>query len=295
MFTFPVDASLGLGSTLNCRFADDSEDLEEFMTRALDAAIAEAEEREAVTTPPSFPALAGQGWSVHKRPTFSTRVASHVSGREVRQPLYAYTLYEFELTFDGLASGAAYPGLGNEFLQSLMGLYLQSEGQYGTFIYTDPTDNAATGQGIATGDGATTAFTFIRALGGFIEPVSWVSSVANVYLNGTVQTSGWSLVQPNTLTFHGGARERPGDHRRFLIRFSLPLSRRSDGFRGIHERALAGAKPEVPEREAVNVLCSTPIPVPSPQGGRERALSLAGKPSTLWGGWRAKRAGWGSK
>jgi hypothetical protein len=154
-----------------------------------------------VTTPPSFPALAGQGWSVHKRPTFSTRVASHVSGREVRQPLYAYTLYEFELTLDGLASGTAYPGLGNASLQSLMGLYLQSEGQYGTFIYTDPTDNAVTGQGIATGDGTTTAFTFIRALGGFVEPVSWVSSVANVFVNGTVQANGWSLVQPNTLSF----------------------------------------------------------------------------------------------
>jgi hypothetical protein len=154
-----------------------------------------------MTTPPSFPVLAGQGWSVHKRPTFSTRVASHVSGREVRVPLYAYTLYEFELTFDGLASNASYPGIGASSLQSLMGLCLQCAGQYGTFLYTDPTDNAVAGQGIATGDGATTSFIFQRTLGGFIEPVSWVSSVANVYLNGTVQASGWSLSQPNTLTF----------------------------------------------------------------------------------------------
>ncbi|MGP0058404.1 MAG: DUF2460 domain-containing protein [Beijerinckiaceae bacterium] len=154
-----------------------------------------------MTTPPSFPALAGQGWSVHKRPTFSTRVASHVSGREVRQSLYAYTLYEFELSFDGLASGASYPGLGTASLQSLMGLFLQVEGQYGTFLYTDPSDGQVMGQGIATGDGTTTAFTFMRTLGGFIEPVSWVSSVANVYLNGVAQAAGWSLTQPNTLVF----------------------------------------------------------------------------------------------
>ncbi|MHB8885804.1 MAG: baseplate megatron protein TIM-barrel domain-containing protein [Methylovirgula sp.] len=32
-FLFPVDASLGLGPSLICRFADDSEDLEEFMSR----------------------------------------------------------------------------------------------------------------------------------------------------------------------------------------------------------------------------------------------------------------------
>jgi uncharacterized protein (TIGR02217 family) len=159
-----------------------------------------------MTTPPSFPALAGQGWSVHKRPSFSTRIASHVSGREVRQALYAFTLYEFELTFDGLASGSSFPGLGSESLQSLMGLYLASEGQFGTFLYTDPTDKQVTEQGIATGDGATTSFTFMRTLGGFIEPVSWVTSVANVYLNGTVQSpSSYSVTAPNgfdnTLTF----------------------------------------------------------------------------------------------
>jgi hypothetical protein len=119
----------------------------------------------------------------------------------VRQSLYAYTLYEFELTFDGLASGSSFPGLGTESLQSLMGLYLQCEGQYGTFLYTDPSDDQVAGQGIAIGDGATTSFTFMRTLGGFIEPVSWVASVANVYLNGVAQGSGWSLTQPNTLTF----------------------------------------------------------------------------------------------
>ncbi len=113
-----------------------------------------------MTAPPSFPALAGQGWSVHKRPTFSTRVASHVSGREVRSPLFAATLYEFELTYDGLASNAAYPGLGANSLQSLMGLYLQCEGQYGTFLYIDPSDCTAAGQTIGTGDGATASFTF---------------------------------------------------------------------------------------------------------------------------------------
>ena len=32
-FTFPVDPALGIGSPVNCRFEDDSEDLEEFMNR----------------------------------------------------------------------------------------------------------------------------------------------------------------------------------------------------------------------------------------------------------------------
>jgi len=61
-----------------------------------------------MAAPPSFPTLAGQGWSVHKRPTFSTRVASHVSGREARTPFYSVPLYEFELTFEGLDSAGGF-------------------------------------------------------------------------------------------------------------------------------------------------------------------------------------------
>jgi hypothetical protein len=158
-----------------------------------------------MTTPPSFPSLAGQGWSVHKSPIFSTIVAPHVSGREVRNALYQNPLWQFELTFDGLtsaASGLFAAGLGANSLQTLMGLFLQCQGQFGTFLYTDPTDNSVTGQAFAAGDGTTTAFTFARALGGFVEPVGWVTGVSNVYENGVpVPGAGWSLVNPNSLVF----------------------------------------------------------------------------------------------
>ncbi len=53
-----------------------------------------------MSAPPPFPTLAGQGWSVHKTPLFSTIVASHVSGREVRDALYQNPIWRFELTFD---------------------------------------------------------------------------------------------------------------------------------------------------------------------------------------------------
>lgn len=155
-----------------------------------------------MSTPPNFPTLAGQGWSVHKKPMFSTIVAPHVSGREVRNSLYQNPIWQFELTFDGLTSStSAFSNLGASSLQSLMGLFLSCQGQFGTFLYTDPSDSIATAQGIATGDGATTTFTFARALGSFLEPVGWVTSVSNVYLNGVNQASGWSLVAPNSLVF----------------------------------------------------------------------------------------------
>ena len=151
---------------------------------------------------PNFPTLAGQGWSVHKRPTFSTRVASHVSGREVRGALYAATLYEFELTFDALASTptTALSGLGPTSMQALLGFYLQCQGQLATFLYVDPTDSLAIGQVIATGDGTTASFTLVRTLGAFTEPVSYVTQVHAVYVNGAAQ-SGYSLAAPNVVAF----------------------------------------------------------------------------------------------
>ena len=159
-----------------------------------------------MTTPPSFPTLSGQGWSVHKKPTFSTIVAPHASGREVRDALYQNPIWQFEATFDGLDSSAAkYPGLGANSLQALMGLFLQCQGQYGTFLYTDPTDSAASSStAFATGDGVTTAFTFSRYLGPFLEPVGWVTpgSVTQVVVGGVVQSPAtYGLNVPNTLSF----------------------------------------------------------------------------------------------
>ena len=170
-----------------------------------------------MTTPPSFPTLTGLGWSVHKIPTFSTIVASHASGREVRLPLYQNPVWNFELTIDGLDSSAtnAYPGLGSQSQQSLLGFFLAMQGRYGTFLFTDPTDSTATaarcwtaGGNGAVGDGTTTTFTIARMMGGqFLEPVGWVTSAlapgssTSVYLNGVLQSSGWSITPPNTLTF----------------------------------------------------------------------------------------------
>ncbi len=155
-----------------------------------------------MTTPPSFPLLPGLGWSVHKKPLFSTLVASHVSGREVRDSLYRNPIWSFELTYDGLSSSAtAYPGLGSDSQQTLLGFFIQLQGQFGTFLFTDPTDSVATDVTFATGDGTTQTFTFSRFMGAFLEPVGWVLAVSNVFLNGVNQPTGWSVVAPNSLLF----------------------------------------------------------------------------------------------
>jgi hypothetical protein len=148
----------------------------------------------------TFPTLPGQGWSVVKTPRFSTRVASHSSGREVRSSLYAHALYEFELTFDGLDSSGANAGLQAQSLQTLMGFWLACGGQFGPFLYVDPSDGFVANQVIAIGDGSTTNFTLGRAIGGYFEPVSYVTDVTSMIVAG-IATTAFTLTAPNTITF----------------------------------------------------------------------------------------------
>ncbi len=151
-----------------------------------------------MSAPPVFPDLRGLGWGVKMTPSFSTRVAQHVSGRTVRLGLYARPLYQFELVYEGLDAGGDFPGLTDRSLQALMGFYIACQGQLGTFVYPDPLKTEAKGQAIGLGDGATTAFSFQRDIGPTTTPASYVTYVGAVYING-IATSGWTLNQPNTL------------------------------------------------------------------------------------------------
>ena len=141
-----------------------------------------------------FPTLAGLGWSVLKRPTFSTRVSKRTSGREVRAANYVYPLYQFELTYEILRADAAY-----QELQQLMGFFLARQGQFDTFLFQDPTDCLVASQVIGVGDGTTTAFTLVRDLGGWIEPIGAAANTPAVTVGG-VPTTGWTIAG-NVLSF----------------------------------------------------------------------------------------------
>lgn len=151
-------------------------------------------------TLPVLPNLPGLTWNVHKKPTFSTLVAPHVSGRETRLGLYARALYEFELVYEGLDSAGYYPGLQANSLQSLMGFYLTCQGQLNPFLYVDPTDNAVTATAFGTGDGVTTVFALARVIGGYSEPISYTNAITQVTVNGT-PTSAYSTFAPNLVQF----------------------------------------------------------------------------------------------
>jgi uncharacterized protein (TIGR02217 family) len=138
---------------------------------------------------------------VTKSPRFQTRTQKAVSGRQLRlvdqqNPIWTFTL-GFPLLRDDndtRAGAGIGPGIGYNELRTLAGFFLGLQGAYGNFLFQDPSDNQVTGQAIATGDGATTAFPIVRNFGGFSEKllaaINQTGNALLVYLNGVLQTSG---------------------------------------------------------------------------------------------------------
>lgn len=194
-----------------------------------------------MSQPPLFPLSPSNiAWPVTRTPTFSTRIATHVSGREVRVPLFSYPLYSYELTVEGLDQYSAFNGLGAETYQQLRGLYESVQGQYGTFLYQDPGDGSVTGQLEGTGDGQTTGFTLYRTIGGAVRAVDWVLGISQVYLNGgAVDADQYTLVQPNVLSFNtapnGGVQISVDMTYAWLCRFTSDAQDFEEFMSGLHQ------------------------------------------------------------
>lgn len=177
-------------------------------------------------TYPVFPVIRGIAWNVHKKPTWSTNVSVATSGRETRVANWAHPTWNFELTVEALtADDTSYPNAGKSTYQALMSLYMQCAGQSLPFLFQDNTDyNIVTGP-IGTGDGTTTQFQFVRYMGSFVEPLSWIDTLTQVKLNNIVQSpSSVGLVAPNILKFNSppasGAIISASFTFSFLCRFS---------------------------------------------------------------------------
>jgi uncharacterized protein (TIGR02217 family) len=153
--------------------------------------------------PLTYPVLKGLTFDWVKRPKFSTGVGVSASGREVRVAYWARPQWEWDLSYDILGDSSQWTGTTASDLKTLMGFILAVYGSWAAFYFQDPDDYSVTGQVLGTGDGTTQQFQMVRTygLGEYTgtEPVGSVnnSEPVNVYLNGVLQTSGYTL---NTTT-----------------------------------------------------------------------------------------------
>lgn len=143
---------------------------------------------------PIFPTLVGLDFPVARAPAWSTIKQAAISGKEYRVQLWTYPRYKYEISLSYLGSGDAGQ---NQDWQTLSGFFSSVAGAALPFLWADPYDNAVADQSLGQGDGTTKAFLFLRALGGFVEPVQAVSTVTTVKVNGSATTAYTLLADPN--------------------------------------------------------------------------------------------------
>jgi len=118
-----------------------------------------------------FPSLPGLAFDVGKSPMFSTDVKTSVSGREMRRANWAHPIYQIALTYEFLRDELTF-----DELKTLAGFYMQRQGSFDPFLFTDPDDYQVINGQFGTGDGVTTAFQLEREFGGFAEPVHHINA-----------------------------------------------------------------------------------------------------------------------
>ena len=151
---------------------------------------------------PVFPTLAPLAWSVHKKPIMASRVSKGATGRESQLAGAVYPRWAFTLTYGG--SSWLRDQTQNIFIdqtlagftefEQLSGLFLACKGSYGEFYYDDPDDDSRTNEGVAVGNGTSTAFPLYYVWGNgpfsppMTIPVGGINTLDAVYFNGTQQS-----------------------------------------------------------------------------------------------------------
>lgn len=157
--------------------------------------------------------MPGLAWSVSKVPEFQSKEQISVGNAELRASFTPYPRWTWALRYSVLRQGAPF----SEF-ETLAAFFLARNGKFDSFLYDDPTDDTVTDQSFGTGDGATTKFQLVRALGSFSEPIYNVNAITNIKVAGTptgayTQSGGlitFSVAPPNgaALTWTGTYRWR---------------------------------------------------------------------------------------
>jgi hypothetical protein len=140
-----------------------------------------------------FPALRGQTYPVKKTAEFNTGVRRVTSGRRTATAFRQFPIWRFEVVFDYLPDRN--PGsAGYTDYRTLQSFFLQMQGQFGLFLFRDSDDNHVVGGTIATADGVTLQWPFVRSLNGAVFSETGVLSAGQPEPVGQIDRS--TLVQP---------------------------------------------------------------------------------------------------
>jgi uncharacterized protein (TIGR02217 family) len=144
-----------------------------------------------------YPVLPGKRFGTRRRQMHATTVKTSTSGREYRAANWVYPKWRYVLQYEFLRSGSE-----AEF-QALIDFFDRRRGRLDSFLFDDEDDNTCSLQTIAIANGATTVFRLVRSLvpGGFLVAVSRLNGTPSIYVNGALQSSGYTATADGVLTF----------------------------------------------------------------------------------------------
>ncbi len=150
----------------------------------------------------AYPTLPGLGWPITKTSEWSTTKQRAASGKELRSSLYANPLLHWELKYHYLKNTGSAPTA----LNTLLDFFDRHGGDFDSFLFTDPDDNAVVSQAFGLGDGTTKNFQLSRQLvsGGFnaaIRNPNVISSIFRSDYQGNLQV--FSTPRTNLLPASG--------------------------------------------------------------------------------------------
>lgn len=126
--------------------------------------------------PGTAEALPGISFTVTKSPEFSTLTSKSVGGRQTRTAFYQFPVWHYKISFDYLPDQELDA---QKSVQALMGFYMAHYGSWDTWLFWDPDDNTVSNGLIATADGVTTTWDFVRGMGAFYEPVGQLTDTTS--------------------------------------------------------------------------------------------------------------------
>ena len=148
-----------------------------------------------------FPKLPGIKWGSTRTPTWSTKVQTSTSGRELRAGYWSYPRWKYSLSYEVLRANAL------QELQQLVGFFNARQGQLDSFLFDDPNDNAVQAQTFGIVQAGVSRYQLARSYGGWVEPVTAPKPNPVIKAGSTTLNPGthYTLGPDGTVTLLGGA------------------------------------------------------------------------------------------
>lgn len=146
-------------------------------------------------------ALPGLGYSIHKKPKFSTLIAKAANAREVRNAMQEMPVWGFEFNYEFLSDAPR--SVGESSLHTIMGFFLARQGSFDTFLLKDPDDYLVTNGLLGASNGTQTAFYFRRYMGEFGEIVGQVDTANTIHVYHRTEANHTVGTGPYTVTISG--------------------------------------------------------------------------------------------